>query len=292
MTTKIKRYAAQSQSNSNAAKGTHQNPYSKSEYESMCDAGTWTGGHVEGMGYVGAQVEIIGSSHSSGSDSEDSYDSWSDPFGSYSNPWASTSYDTPKEEQPHPGPSQEPGAHSETQIIQVINGHSHGGGPHDNTVLPSANFRGYKATDPSGCLNRCKEMLSSANSQLSGEEICMVGFNNKGRVTAPSKNVNTGILYINEQLKLKHPVIVAVDYKPGTSLGSGRQDQAGDHFVIIVGGDEHRGYRYYDPATGNKDRGTSPNNVFISQDGLLKSTNTCTGKTHYYTLSSIRKNKK
>ena len=85
--------------------------------------------------------------------------------------------------------------------------------------------------------------------------------------------------------------MVAVDYKVGTSMGEDRKDQAGDHFVVIVGGDSSNGYHYYDPATANIDRGTSVSNTFTLKDGKLTDVNECTGKsTNYYTVTSIREN--
>ena len=32
-------------------------------------------------------------------------------------------------------------------------------------------------------------------------------------------------------------------------MGPTKDDQAGDHFVIIVGGNQNTGYHYFDPAT-------------------------------------------
>lgn len=80
----IRRYAASGTNNASAAKGTSENPYTESEFESMCDEGTWSGGYVEGMGYVATSVTIISSSHSSDSNnpSETSFGIFTipDPF--------------------------------------------------------------------------------------------------------------------------------------------------------------------------------------------------------------------
>ena len=59
----------------NSTKGSVTNPYTEEEMNSMMDEGTWTGGYVEGMGYVGDDVTVWGTSGSDTSDSESS-DSW------------------------------------------------------------------------------------------------------------------------------------------------------------------------------------------------------------------------
>ena len=88
----IKIYRASTQnSDSGAAKGTSSNPYTKEEFESMLEAGTWKGGCVEGMGYVIPRVDIMGSSNSF---CDSDTDSWSDPWGSISDPWGSSEENT------------------------------------------------------------------------------------------------------------------------------------------------------------------------------------------------------
>ena len=52
--------------------------YTQEEYEEMLAAGTWTGGYVEGIGYVMGSLDIYGSLIVS--DIEGSEDSWNDPF--------------------------------------------------------------------------------------------------------------------------------------------------------------------------------------------------------------------
>lgn len=132
-------------------------------------------------------------------------------------------------------------------------------------------------------------MLAIAKCQLNGDEIAMTHYDSNGRATTATNNFVYGLNYIDGQLQQKKPVIVAVDYKEKTSMGSTRLDQAGDHFVIIVGGSQTNGYHYFDPATGDKEKGTSPNNVFTIEGDLMKDTNTCIGS--YYILTSIRENK-
>ena len=159
-------------------------------------------------------------------------------------------------------------------------------------VLPKSAFSGYKASEPAGCFSRCKEMLSNANCMLGGNvnyEILMANSDNEGRATTAATSFSTGVDYIYNQLQLGHPVVVAVDHGKGTSVGPSWQDHAGNHFVIIVGGNESQGFHFFDPATSYTDRGTRLENKFVLENGLYICTNTVMGKP--YILNSIRMNK-
>ena len=77
---KLKRYTEEDlarafRTNSAAvgAKGSSTNPYTVAEMEALMEAGTWTGGFVEGLGYVAQTHVVTGGSSSSGSSSEDWY---------------------------------------------------------------------------------------------------------------------------------------------------------------------------------------------------------------------------
>lgn len=158
-----------------------------------------------------------------------------------------------------------------------------------NDVLSKSSFKGYKSSDPRGCLNRCKEMLSTANCSLNGIEILMCTSTSDGRPRELASTYFECLAYIEECLRNGYPVVVCVDYHSGQSTGKERSDQAGDHFVVIVGGNRYKGFHYYDPATSSQDRGTSTNNIFYEENGWLRSTNICTGTTRYYTITSVRK---
>lgn len=288
----IKIYRASTQnSDGGAAKGTSSNPYTKEEFESMLEAGTWKGGCVEGMGYVIPRVDIMGSSNSF---YDSDTDSWSDPWGSISDPWGSSEENTSSQ------PSGGGGGTYNNSNTPSGSGHIKNSGTGENNgnintsikdVLPISAFRGYISSDPAGCLNRCREMLAIANCQLNNKEIAMVAYDCKGRATEATDIFQKGFNYIDEQLRQNKPVIVAVDYKESTSMGKTRLDQAGDHFVIIVGGSQTIGYHYYDPATKYQERGTNSANIFYLEGNLMKNNNTCTGVTHHYILTSIRENK-
>ena len=77
---KLKRYTEEDlarafRTNSAAvgAKGSSTNPDTVAEMEALMEAGTWTGGFVEGLGYVAQTHVVTGGSSSSGSSSEDWY---------------------------------------------------------------------------------------------------------------------------------------------------------------------------------------------------------------------------
>lgn len=174
-------------------------------------------------------------------------------------------------------------------------GNSTGGGTSKprgyNDVLTQNNFKGYKTSDPQGCFRRCKEMLAEVNLEVNGTEILMCTSSDQGRALYATSNVATGIAYLNNQLSMGHPVIVCVDYKAGHTTGESWGDQAGDHFVVIVGGNNNVGYHYFDPASSHTEIGTSSQNIFTYNEGKFTSTSRCGSQPHFYTLTSIRKNK-
>ncbi len=220
-------------------------------------------------------------------------DSWWDSWGSFSDPWdyppSSMESSSLEDQNNHGGSS---GVSSGTQ--HYSGGTSSGSGSgikRVSDILSPSDFKGYRSDDKQGCLRRCEEMLKKANCSLSGGEIAMTKSNSLGRATEPTTSFSEGCSYIDAQLAMEHPVVVSVDYRNGTTMGKNRQDQAGDHFVIIVGGGKSVGYHYYDPATASQERGTSSSNKFTIQNGLLKSTTSCTGKPHEYILTGVRKNK-
>lgn len=272
-------------------KGSINNPYTEKEFDKMCDDGTWTGGFVEGYpNYLGPQAIITPSS-----EDEDWYSS-EDPFGSWSDPWTDTSY--PEFEPINENNNHGDGSRTDTNVNQngtnTTGSYLYTGSTASSSatdIISVTSFKGYKQSDPQGCFRRCKEMLAEAQCQVSGQEIAMTHYDENGRATTATSDFKSRIQYINSQINLGHPVIVSVDYKDGTSMGGNRKDKAGDHFVIIVGGSNSSGYHYFDPATAYQSRGTSKSNLFTEQNGILRSTNTCTGSTRHYTLTGIRKNK-
>lgn len=290
---KIKVYSS---SSSSFSKGSYENPYTRKEYDDIMNSDEhWPGGYVDSLGYVAEDTVITDSWLSSDS----WFDSWEE--GSYSDPWAdSSSEDNSGSSQGTGGNS---GNHGNSGGGSQGNmggsqggtggGHTSGTGQGGGTsdVLNSTDFSGYRNDDTAGCLRRCQEMLAKSNCELSGAEIAIMKYDQNGRATIATSQYSEGISYIDNQLKAGHPVIVGVDYKKGHSTGDGRADQAADHFVIIVGGNLSSGYHYFDPATASQERGTSSSNKFTEQGGVLKSTTNCTGKTHEYTLTSVRKNK-
>lgn len=287
-------YPASTQSNSNSPKGSINNPYTQEEFESFED-GTWPGGWVEGMGYVTAQVNINGSKSSS-SDPYSSGSDSSDPWGSNpSDPWASDG-SNPNGNNPggggggNTGGTGRPGTSGGTG--NSSGGTTTSGNNSVKDVLSPSQFRPYQDNDKSGCFRRCQEMLAFANCKVSDGEIAMTNYDANGRATTPTANVKKGMDYIDGQLRIGHPVIVSVDYKDGTSMGSSRNDQAGDHFVIIVGGSSSNGYHYYDPGKKDVGKGTSKDNMLINKGNRLIDTEIPIGeKGDFYVLTGIRTNK-
>lgn len=135
--------------------------------------------------------------------------------------------------------------------------------------------------------NKCCEILDRSKCQLNGKEILMAVSDNKGRATGIADDFSKGLDYIDEELKNKHPVMVAVDYKEGQVMGWQHTDKGGDSFVVIISGDRKSGYNYYDPYREN----STETNKFIIDQGFLKSKKHAEGKIRSYVLTSIRLNK-
>lgn len=291
-------------------KGSYENPYTYDEYELLLLNDEWEGGFVrfpDGIKYSTGTADVYGSSGNDGSGSDSGSNTWdpsdwgsgdwgseffgSDTMGSY-DPWAP---DGNTGNQGGNGGMAGGGNTGGGTPSGGGSGSSHSGGSSSGNisdVIPKSAFSGYNSNDKAGCLRRCQEMLASAGCELSGGEILMANSNSKGIATTAASGYEEGLDYIDSQLEQGNPVIVAVNYKEGHSTGSKREDQAGDHFVIIVGGSRTSSYHYFDPATSNQMRGTSQNNKFtMNNNNLLRSINDCTGTKHYYTMTSIRTNK-
>lgn len=299
---KIKVYRVASTSGKSSPKGSLDNPYTVEEYEEYLDSGKdWPGGYVKDMGYVAADTIIVGSYPS-----DDSWwDSWEDS--SWSDPWggSSSSEESSGSSSPSNGSGSNAGNHGSTggnteetgwPSIGNLGGNnqSGSGGTSSQGVADVLSKNQFETMQKSNdCLETCKRMLRNVNCELNGLEMLLMNHDANGIATSPTSDFAKGVSYVESQLKQGKPVVVAVDYKKGTSLKEfpNRTDQAADHFVVIVGGCLAAGFHYFDPATHNVDRGTSTNNRFTLEGGVLKSTNVCTGSTKYYTLTSVRKNK-
>lgn len=73
-------------SSSSFPKGSFENPYTRKEYDDIIDSDKdWPGGYVDDLGYVAGDTIITGSYFSE--------DSWFDSWDFFSDPWGSSSYD-------------------------------------------------------------------------------------------------------------------------------------------------------------------------------------------------------
>jgi len=102
--------------NGESPKGSIDNPYTEAEFNNMCNAGTWTGGYVEGIGYCLPNAEVTASW--SGSDFD--FDSWDpffedDPLENEPNP-----LDNPENPNPQENPDS-PNEHTSNNENPVIN---------------------------------------------------------------------------------------------------------------------------------------------------------------------------
>ena len=162
-------------------------------------------------------------------------------------------------------------------------------------VLDKDDFSPYKDSEPTGCFDRCKEMLAEAGCEVDGgrKPICITN-NENGTPIGISTDFQNGINEINKTLDNGKPIILNVDHTEGKCTST---DGAGDHFVIVVGKaviDGNTYYHFYDPATGDVNTGTKNTNVlYVKEDGYLSGTFIKRNGRDVkdYTVTSVRPNK-
>ncbi len=173
--------------------------------------------------------------------------------------------------------------------VQISEHDLHDSGPldvtgsvYDSSIDPQ--FSGYRVDEPSGCFRRCVEMLNSIGIRPQGPDgnINLAIPTKDGRAGGGATSFGEGVAYINQELNAGRAVIVGVDYKAGAS----NSDKMTDHFVVITGRSTDGGYHFFDPATSDKNVGTSPQNLFrIEKDQM-------TGKFRrkQYRVTVVRRN--
>lgn len=307
--TQINQYSTRSTNeSSSSSKGSADNPYTLEEFNAF-EEGTWPGGYVETKGYVGPEVVIEGES---GSEPDSSCSSEPDSEPTDNRPGGGSSGGSGGGGGGggnYGGGGIDLGGGASDNSSGVTNGGNNNGndsiindsiindqpivtpGEYIEDVLSPEQFKGFLQSDPQGCFRRCNEMLAAAGCKLSGESILMMNYDDTThRVTDPTSSVGEGLDYINQELRSGNPVIVAVDYKNNTSMGAAQPDQAGDHFVVIVGGNSSSGYHFYDPGTSHTSKGTSENNTFTYNNDRLSCDNALGNSNKDYVVSAIRKN--
>ncbi|MBC7388131.1 MAG: DUF4280 domain-containing protein [Opitutaceae bacterium] len=114
---------------------------------------------------------------------------------------------------------------------------------------------------------------------------------NQKREKLTSTNPQIGIDYIDSQLKKGNPVVVGVD--DNLRVSDYNVHKATDHFFVIVASGCENGkrfYRFFDVGSAKLEQGTNENNkLFIEKDLLIQGFSS--SKSHFYTVTEIRKNK-
>lgn len=269
--------------------GTEQDPYTYNEYQNHLASGTWGGGYV----YVDTSFEenrrITGSYHKSsvtnsyyigqGSTSDEPVDGGELPgveiprrrrTPQVTGSWQGTVHEN---DGFYYGVS---GNYSprEGLINGGMDNNIGGGSSHQSIswdVRSQVTFKGFDRNDPKGCLRRCLEMIGLPHNTGWKECIEIVQNNGEGRAGENTLNSKKGIELISTLLAQGRPVIVGIDYQPGT-INNGITD----HFVVIVSsristinGERIRIYEYYDSMTRIPSNGTSNKNFLYEKDGKL-----------------------
>jgi hypothetical protein len=102
------------------------------------------------------------------------------------------------------------------------------------------------------------------------------------------KSAIAGLSALGDLLESGQPVIVGVDYRPG----SPNADKITDQYVVIAGyGEDSNGntyLRFFDPGTAHFENGTSPTNRFYIDDGGFLVAHTAYSPGRVYTISQVR----
>ncbi|MFA8301429.1 MAG: hypothetical protein ACEPOV_14775 [Hyphomicrobiales bacterium] len=149
-----------------------------------------------------------------------------------------------------------------------------------------------------GCKRTSDKMLSKAGvSSTRSNEILMTNHDANGVVTTATNNVNTGIEVVDNALDSGEPIIIGVDWKSKQTHNKGKYgDKMTDHFIVIMGKTEtfngsgqktSTEYRFFEPGTQNRTKGTSLNNTLKRVDDFLQGKNYRSRK---YKTTVIRRN--
>jgi nucleoside 2-deoxyribosyltransferase len=172
--------------------------------------------------------------------------------------------------------------------------------PTINTVIPEKDFVKYNGLN---CLKLAEQQIAKLGYKISpyGTVGSTYNINTSAGVdiTEARKSAN----YIKRALSSNIPVIVGVDYQPGSP---GNPDGKTDHFIVIVGMDtdaKGKYFRFFDSGTANLWEGTSPANklYFDSVTGLIKGTTSISSRNNTvyrdpngrisYTITHVRRSK-
>ncbi|MCF8715336.1 DUF4280 domain-containing protein [Joostella atrarenae] len=151
----------------------------------------------------------------------------------------------------------------------------------------------WKTQEPQECWKACIDILTNYSlPHLSGYPQNRILVSKQEGTTMSSLNdYQMGIDYIDNQLKLKNPVLVGVDRS--VKISTYNSHKATDHFVVIVGKickDSKVSYIFYEVGTSHKDKGTSSLNLLSLEDNFIKGSPVY-NSAHKYTVTEIRKNK-
>ncbi|MGK6342036.1 hypothetical protein ACMGDK_07350 [Chryseobacterium sp. DT-3] len=174
-----------------------------------------------------------------------------------------------------------------------------GGKDNGNTGTPcsSCNKTHYNAAkpehwisqEPSECWAASVKVLKNYGITGGARANCIIMADQDDKTLTPV-DAQTGIDYIDSQLKIGNPVVVGLD--DNLRKTTYNVHKATDHFFVIVGSGCENGKRYYnffDVGSSKKEAGTSPDNkMFIKDNLLIKGKSN--GGTHDYTVSEVRRN--
>jgi hypothetical protein len=141
-----------------------------------------------------------------------------------------------------------------------------------------------QAPDWKGCFRTCCRIIggkpSLSNAIYTASE--------EGGDLVILSDAKLGVKTIDSYLKQGKPIIVGVNFKPG----SPNADLTTDHYVVIMGSGKVNGkqfYRFFEVGTTRISAGTSPLNRFYLNSNYSLSGVTQYNTSRFYTVSQVRK---
>lgn len=143
--------------------------------------------------------------------------------------------------------------------------------------------------EPSECWAASVKVLKNYGITGGARANCIIVANQDEDTLTPV-NAQTGIDYIDSQLKAGNPVVVGLDDNLRQTTYNAHK--ATDHFFVIVGSGCDNGkkfYNFFDVGSKTKEAGTSSSNKMYIKDNLLIEGKS-NGGSHNYTVTEIRRN--
>jgi len=131
-------------------------------------------------------------------------------------------------------------------------------------------------------------MINQSQKYVPGTQAQLLLEVNKQLVAQPSRKA--GLTKLDAYMARQIPVMIGVDYKPGTTYN---HDHTTEHFIVLVGSGIENGrkyYRFFDVGTIHRSKGTDPRNrlYYDAQTGSYAGRSWAAPEKRIYTIAQLR----